>query len=86
MVLHSGGQSGGASWWRVCYQRGRPRLVYYALPKPLNLCIRKGHKLQLSIKGADFCCPQPKTVFGLFKHGPKHQCKQFELRRLNTTN
>ena len=22
MVLHSGGQSGGASWWRVWYQRG----------------------------------------------------------------
>ena len=21
------GQSGGASWWRVCYQRGLPRLV-----------------------------------------------------------
>ena len=20
------GQSGGASWWRVCYQRGLPRL------------------------------------------------------------
>ena len=22
------GQSGGASWWRVCYQRGLPRLVF----------------------------------------------------------
>ena len=22
------GQSGGAYWWRVCYQRGQPRLVY----------------------------------------------------------
>ena len=22
------GQSGGASWWRVCYQRSLPRLVY----------------------------------------------------------
>ena len=22
------GQSGGASQWRVCYQRGLPRLVY----------------------------------------------------------
>ena len=21
------GQSGGVSWWRVCYQRGLPRLV-----------------------------------------------------------
>ena len=21
-------QNGGASWWRVCYQRGRPRLVF----------------------------------------------------------
>ena len=21
------GQSGGASWWSVCYQRGLPRLV-----------------------------------------------------------
>ena len=21
-------QSGKASWWRVCYQRGRPRLVF----------------------------------------------------------
>ena len=29
MVLHSGGQSGGASQWRVCYQRGLPRLVQY---------------------------------------------------------
>ena len=25
-------QSGGASWWRVCYQRGLPRLVL----KPLK--------------------------------------------------
>ena len=23
------GQSGGASWWRVCYQLGLPRLVFY---------------------------------------------------------
>ena len=23
------GQTGGASRWRVCYQRGLPRLVYY---------------------------------------------------------
>ena len=22
------GKIGGASWWRVCYQRGLPRLVY----------------------------------------------------------
>ena len=22
------GQSGGASWWRVCYQRDQPRLVF----------------------------------------------------------
>ena len=24
LVLHNGGQMGGASWWRVCYQRGNP--------------------------------------------------------------
>ena len=24
-------QSGGASWWRVCYQRGLPRLVFIQL-------------------------------------------------------
>ena len=24
------GQSGGGSWWRVCYQRGLPRLVFGA--------------------------------------------------------
>ena len=22
-------KSGGASWWRVCYQRGLPRLVFW---------------------------------------------------------
>ena len=26
-------QSGGASWWRVCYQRGLPRLAYKQLAK-----------------------------------------------------
>ena len=33
-------QSGGASWWRVCYQRGLPRRVYLrpALPKLCLLC------------------------------------------------
>ena len=25
------GQSGEAYWWRVCYQRGLPRLVYIIL-------------------------------------------------------
>ena len=28
MLLFSFGHSGEASRWRVCYQRGRPRLVY----------------------------------------------------------
>ena len=28
LLLEKNGQSGGASWWRVCYQRGLPRLVY----------------------------------------------------------
>ena len=27
------GQSGGASRWRVCYQRGLPRLVYIGLER-----------------------------------------------------
>ena len=26
------GQSGEASWWRVCYQRGLPRLVFNGPP------------------------------------------------------
>ena len=30
-----GGQSGEAYWWRVCYQRGLPRLVYDHLHCPL---------------------------------------------------
>ena len=28
MILKKIGRSGGASWWRVCYQRGLPRLVF----------------------------------------------------------
>ena len=27
--IFSIGQSGEASWWRVCYQQGLPRLVFY---------------------------------------------------------
>ena len=26
-IYNKNWQSGGASWWRVCYQRGLPRLV-----------------------------------------------------------
>ena len=35
------GQSGGASRWRVCYQRGLPRLVFdktELFPRPDTLC------------------------------------------------
>ena len=35
------GQSGGASRWRVCYQRGLPRLVFDKIevfPRPDTLC------------------------------------------------
>ena len=28
-IIKKYGQSGGSCWWRVCYQRGLPRLVYY---------------------------------------------------------
>ena len=31
------GQSGGASRWRVCYQRGLPRLVSKLMNKPAHL-------------------------------------------------
>ena len=31
--LEKNGQSGGASRWRVCYQRGLPRLVYFVFDK-----------------------------------------------------
>ena len=31
VTLHVSLQRGGASWWRVCYQRGLPRLVYFPL-------------------------------------------------------
>ena len=37
------GQSGGASRWRVCYQRGLPRLVYYRLQYQLYVCLNVGH-------------------------------------------
>ena len=30
------GQSGGASWWRVCYQRGLPRLVLVFTPSSVK--------------------------------------------------
>ena len=31
------GYIGGASWWRVCYQRGLPCLVFFLLgPYPLD--------------------------------------------------
>ena len=35
------GQSGEAYWWRVCYQRGLPRLVYEnkALGGVLGACM-----------------------------------------------
>ena len=32
-MLKKIGQSGGASGWRVCYQRGLPRLVFTLLDK-----------------------------------------------------
>ena len=31
-------QSGGASRWRVCYQRGLPRLVSEQAKKQVNIC------------------------------------------------
>ena len=35
-IFFFSGQSGGASWWRVCYQRGLPRLV---LPLDWNVTV-----------------------------------------------
>ena len=38
------GQSDGASWWRVCYQRGLPRLVSDSLSHPLvKISLRRRH-------------------------------------------
>ena len=43
------GQSGGASRWRVCYQRGLPRLVFEDIGKTVKF--QYFHYLFLSIIG-----------------------------------
>ena len=47
-------QGGGASWWRVCYQRGLPRLVYSSyggFGKQKLKTIREIINIELFMKG-----------------------------------
>ena len=51
LVLHSGGQTGGVNWWRVCYPRGYP--VYFHQVGPLG---RVGLVVMMSVRPS-VCLP-----------------------------
>ena len=68
------GQSGGASRWRVCYQRGLPRLVFdktELFPRPDTLC----YTVELAHCNVPYfyiyhCLPPPARLCALCSSGP----------------
>ena len=68
-------QSGGASGWRVCYQRGLPSLVFLWKDK-CSVCAHSGVELALSQSTVVISCQQLRLELVCAQSGVEFACAQ----------